>query len=156
MADLYFVGDTIDLAYEVNVDEIAPLKVVEITVSVYTEEGEIIHEDPVTLVNGVVEYTIESAMTKHSGDYMAVFTLRFTEGKDKTFEIPIVVLPRGLSKESIGTYVNMLDEESTDNEVEEAIDRDLRDIRRSGRDAIEGYLLVLQIAQYKTGRRKPR
>jgi len=156
MAELNFVGDTVDLAYEVNVDEIAPLKIVSITVSVFSEEGEIIHEDPCTILNGVVEYTVDSSMTTHRGDYMAVFNLEFTGGIKKTYKMPFVVLPRGIAKEGIGTHVSSLTEDSTEDEVEGAIDADIRNIRREKLGAIEGHMLILDIAQYKTGRRHKR
>jgi len=63
-----------------------------------------------------------------------------------------VILPRSISKEKAGVHVDKLTEKSTEDEGEEAVERDMREIRRSGKDAIEGYKFILQIAQYKTGK----
>lgn len=156
MGDLYYVGDTVKLAFEVSIEDIAPIKVETIIVSVFSEEGEIIHEDPVTIVEGVVRYEIDPTMTKHAGDYSALFEMTFTGGRIKTFQMPFSILPRGASAKEKDTHAGKLTKDSTDNEIEDALRRDLREMRKKGGDPDENNKLIFEIAQRKLGRRLPR
>ena len=156
MGDLYYVGDTVSLSFEVSIEDIAPIKVETIIVSVFSEEGEIIHEDPVTILEGVVRYEIDPAMTKHAGDYSALFEMTFTGGQKKTYQMPFSILPRGVSSKEGSTRVGKLTKDATDNEVEAAIREDLRALRKGGGTPEENSKLIFEIAQRKLGRRLPR
>lgn len=156
MGDLNYVGNDVTLSFEVVIDDLLPIKVETVTISVYSEEGEIIHEDPVTILEGIVEYKIDGAMTKHAGDYKASFELTFTGGQTKNHEEFFSILPRGASPKAEAMQVGKLVEDSSDNDVEAAIREDLRALRKKGGSPDENSKLIFEIAQRKLGKRLPR
>ena len=156
MSDIYYVGDAVDLAYRV-VESPNPLhKIIALTVSVFSDEGEIIHDDPTTIVDDMVKYTISPTMTTHRGNYVALFTHWFSHGQVKTHPIMFSVLPRGIPKEAEGTPVIDLNEESTDDEVEGAVSRTLRMLRRQGIESSVSVAITYSTAEEKIQRRIPK
>lgn len=159
--DLHYVGDTVNLGFMIDVDDTSlirmqPTVVTSASVSIYTDAGEIIHDDPVTIIDNVVKYTLDSSMTKHAGDYSALFTIIFNGSEVKTHPIDFTVLPRTVTKNSKSRKVSKLSNNSSENEVEAAVDGDLRLARRSGMGAKQARQSLLQEAQQATGRRHRR
>ncbi len=150
--DLYYVGDTVHLAFEIDISKLAPIKVETIKVSVFSGEGEIVHEDAVAAVDNVVKYELDGSMTRHSGDYAAFFDMTFTGGTMKTYRVPFVVLPRDIPSKVKDSRASELNKDSTDNEIETALSGDLRKSRRGGQDS----KIVFEIAQHRVGKRLPK
>ncbi len=166
MGDLYYVGDTVDLAFAINVFTSVvfgvdkPIKVAEnlkakitkINVSIFSEQGQIVHEDPVTVIDNVVKYQLNGDMTKHSGNYAAFFHITFGSDRTKTHKILFVVLPRNLdTKKKEVANTARLTPKSTDGQIIEAIGHDTRTARRLG-----NIQTVMDMAQTKVGRRLPK
>jgi len=156
MSDIYYVGDAIDLSYKVLVSPNPQYKLVALTVSVFSDEGEIIHDDPVSIVDDVVKYTISPAMTRHRGNYAALFTHQFTNGQTKTHPIMFSVLPRGIPKEVEDMPVVNLTEESTDDEVEAAVGMTMRKLRRQGVEHSTNVTVTYLGAEERIQRRIPK
>ncbi len=153
--DLYYVGDTVNLGFKIEQEGQRPALIESITVSVFGDEGEIIHEDPVTATNDVVSYTIDSTLTRHQGDYAALFTVKFNRGQIKAHRVLYSVLPRGVPPGAANLPVLNLSKTSTDHEVEGAVGSSIRIARRRN-GGKEKPQVVYAAAQQKTGKRIPK
>lgn len=117
-------------------------------VSIFNDEGEIVHEDAVTLVDNVVQYTLAPEMTKHAGDYAAFFAITFDNNQQHTYKMPFAVLPKNIERTENDTTGD-LTPESTDLEIEQALGSDIRARRKMGKDTKSAY----EAAQESIGRR---
>ncbi len=169
MKDLYYTGDAINLSYSVTprlsvkVGEDPPFgirnnntestRLTKINVNVFSNEGEIVHEDPVMVVDNVVKYSLNGEMTKHSGDYAAFFNMVFANGQPKTYKVVFTVLPRNLDidKKEV-SQTTQLTVDSSEGDIETALGTDIRNTRRAGGNT----KTVFDVAQEKVGRRLPK
>lgn len=158
--NIFYIGDTIPLAYMVRSRTKAIAKVLEVSVSVFSDEGEVVHEDPVQIIDNVVKYELSSDVTKHRGDYIAIFTHRFPNNEIKSHTIRFSIIPRGLPEEAEELPVSRLDDTSTENDVEKAISETLRLLRRRNRGEQLQFkrdlALAYDTAQWKLGKRIPK
>jgi hypothetical protein len=150
MNDLYYVGDTVNLRFFAE-SPAGKVKPTSGTVSIYSPEGEIIHNDAYIIDQDVIRYEISSKYTAKAGNYQATFDLNFEDQK-KTHVIPFVILPRGIAREAEDTPVIKLDPAAVEEAVEDAIQETIRALRKkmSLKDAIR---ISYETAQQKTGRR---
>ncbi len=160
--DLYYTGESIPLSFRItagtsvqlgnskpfsiNMDESSGVKLTKINVSVVNKEGELVREDPVTVVDNVVSYTLAPELTKHAGDYAAFFDMEFEGGRKKVYKMPFAVLPWSMSREGKSSKLNR---QSEDIEIETALGQDIRANRKKSKPAQEAY----NVAQEKLGRR---
>jgi len=162
MGDLYYVGDTVNLAFAMETETSMKLgsspavliasgqqpTITSIRVSVYSDEGEIVHDDPVKIMNNTVHYTISPELTRHAGDYSAFFNIDFDGQQKHTYKILFSILPRNIDRTN-KTKSSKLNEDSTELEVYESLGSDIRNMRRAGKNADRAY----EIAQENVGRR---
>jgi len=165
MGDLSYVGDAVNLSYAietrvsvkfgerraVSIGSDAELPLTKINVSVYNEEGEIVHEDPVKVVDNIVYYTLAPELTKHAGDYAAFFSMTFGADQDRTFKMPFAVLPIKIEDRE-ETDSDKLTSASTEIQIQNAVGIDMRKLRRKGKKTQVAY----DIAQEAIGKRIPK
>ena len=150
---LRYIGDSVDLSYEITETPNPLHQMIGVSVSVFNEEGQIVYEDPVQIVDNVVKYVVNPEMTKHRGNYVAHFTHRFSNNLTKTHSVFFPILPRGIPAETLNTPVMDLTEESTPNEVEHAVGSTLRWLRRRGVEQEQNKDVTYDTAQLKTKKR---
>lgn len=157
MGDLYYIGDTVTLAFKIEAnntltDRDKPVtnpnmpNLTKFNVSIFNEDGEIVHEDAVTKVDNEISYIFKPPLTKHAGDYAAFFNMVFATGQESTYKMPFTVLPKGIERKGMASQ---LDKNSTDDAVEQAMGADMRSARRIGEHAKDVY----NRAQESIGRR---
>ena len=150
----YTVGESIPLKFHAEWmgEQITPESA---SVSVFSEEGNIVNEDPAEINDeGEIEYIVDSNLTKHTGDYVAHFTLHFpNQMMVKNHPINFSVLPREIPTETINTLVAALTGNSTDEEIEEAIASTIRKLRKQGFELRFAVKQTYDTAQKKLGRR---
>lgn len=156
MGTIHYVGDSIDLSFEIVITPANAPALQSITVSVFSDEGEIIHEDPLTLVDNMVSYTISPEMTRHAGNYAAMFTVKLANNMVKTHRMLFAVLPRGAPEEGKELDVAQLDENANEDTVNKAISSSLRKSRRANKGAGDAIDTVYETAQKKAQRYIPR
>lgn len=162
MSDLYYIGDSVPFSFEIQsgyarigeqpyfkAEESPQAKLLKINVSIFTDEGQIVQEDPVEVVDNTVTYTLDPAMTKHSGDYAAIFSMTFGNGQEKTYKMYKAVLPLNASRD---LPTEDLTPESTEIEIETALGKGMRMARKRGGQVQEAY----DSAQAKIHRRLPK
>jgi len=153
---VFYVGETVPLAFEIYpVSPRSSTLIVDISVSIYSDAGEIIRNDPVTVIDNQVKYLVPEKTTKSAGNYKAIFTVRSRLGETIAHSIPFTVIPRGIKSPAKNLLVENLHLESTEEEILRSISRDLKTIRSLGK--LDEYKdSVYAVAQERTKKRIPR
>jgi len=152
---LYYVGDTIPIDFEVTATPNPMIPIIGMSVSVFSSEGEIIRDDPVTMVDNIINYKVPGKQTKHRGEYAAIFDLHFNDGTKKSHSIKFTVLPRGAPSEEVKkSEVNKLTPQSKETEIEQAVKTTIRKVRRQPGNYKKKLEEVRDTAQSKTKRRE--
>jgi len=153
---VFYVGETVPLAFEIfPVSPRSSALIVDISVSVYSDAGEILRNEPVTVIDNRVKYLVPEKTTKAAGNYKAIFTVRSRLGETIAHAIPFTVIPRGVKSPVKGLLVENLHSESTEEEILKSISKDMRTLGRMGKRD-EHKNAVYDVAQDRTMKRIPR
>jgi len=152
---LYYVGDSVTIEFVVSSAPDPQVPIIGMGVSVFNNEGEIIHDDPISMVDNVIKYTISEEQTKHRGNYAALFNFKFNDSTSKTHTVKFTVLPKGVPSEEIKkSEVGKLTPKSKESEIEQAMKTTIRKVRRQPGNYKKKLEEVRDTAQSKTKRRE--